>query len=89
MINDTLPSQICSAHYGAFFAGQNLRELVNSRVPAPRPLPAMQPQSISFIGGETIKIRRPDIGETALSPSEIEIAISEGISAQTAGEGVA
>lgn len=81
MINDTLPSQIRLPHYQFSQIGQGLRELVNSRVPAARPVPTMQPQRVSFIGGQTFKIRCPDIGETALSKAEIEIAISEGITA--------
>lgn len=81
MINDTLPSQVCLPHYQFSPMGQNLRELVNSRVPAARPVPTMQPQRIGYVGGQTLQIRCPDIGETALSASEIEIAISEGITA--------
>lgn len=81
MINDTLPSPICLPHYQFSQMGQKLRELVNNRVPAARPVPVMQPQRVSYVGGQTLKIRCPDIGETALSASEIEVAISEGITA--------
>ena len=80
-MNETnyLPAEIYNTRHQLSEDRQGLSELLDTRVPAARPVPIGQPQRVSFIGGSTLKVRRPDIGETGLSDAEIEIAINYGI----------
>jgi hypothetical protein len=57
----------------------SLRELGNIGLSKARPLSIGKSQRISFVGGETLKIRSPDLGETGLSTDEIKHAFYFGI----------
>ena len=82
-MNDTdyLPAEIYNTHNQLSENRQGLSQLLDTRVPADRPVSVGQSQRISFIGGQTFKVRRPDIGETGLSDAEIDHAMTYGVSA--------
>lgn len=76
-----LPTEIHRPHNSNSESGSDLRKLGDSRISTDRPIPARQSPRISFTGGETLKIRLPDLGETGLSDAEIDHAMTYGISA--------
>ena len=82
-MNETnyLPTEIYNTRHQLSENRQGLGELCDTRVPAARPVPIGQPQRVSYVGGQTLKVRLPYLGETGLSESEIEHAINYGISA--------
>lgn len=57
------------------------RRLINVRGPQSRTPAHMKVPHITFVGGQIVYIRRPDLGETPLSEAEMEIAVAKGISA--------
>lgn len=78
---NTISTEVYKPHYSTGKTGQKLRKLGDLRVSANRFVSAGESQRISFTGGQTLKIRRPDLGETGLSESEIDHAMTYGISA--------
>ena len=80
-MNDTVPTAICSDNFRNGESGQSLCELVDTPLFGTRPVQPRESQRISYVGGQTFKVRLPDIGEIGLSNSEIDHAIAYGISA--------
>lgn len=76
-----LPAAIYQAHNTIGENRQGLSQLLDTRVSADRSISVGQPQRISYVGGEIFKVRLPNIGETGLSESEIDYAMTHGVSA--------
>jgi hypothetical protein len=77
--SDYLPTEIYNSHNQPSENRQDLRNVVDTRIPADRPLPVIQFERFSYTAPEKLKIRSPDIGEIGLSQSEIEHAVQYGI----------
>ena len=80
-MNDTNTTAICNDNPRNSESGQNLCELVDTPLFGTRPVQPREPQRISFIGGQTFKVRLPDIGEIGLSDAEVDHAMTYGVSA--------
>ena len=80
-MNDTVPAQICEPHHKTGENRQGFSQLLDKRICDIRPVSARQSQRIGYVGGQTLKIRLPDLGETGLSKAEEDHARIYGISA--------
>lgn len=78
---DYLPAEIYNSHNQPSENRQGLSQLLDTRICDIRPLSTRQAQRFGYVGGQTLKIRRPDLGETGLSDAEIEHCMVYGISA--------
>jgi hypothetical protein len=79
MKNDTIPSAICKYDYQYSKVRQDLRNVVDTRLFTDRPAQFEQLERAGYVGGQTLKVRRPDPSEVGLSKSEIDHAIQYGI----------
>jgi hypothetical protein len=79
MKNDTISIQFCKNNYQHSEVRQGLRNVVNCRFSENRPISIGEFTPDSYRGGQTLKVRRPDLGEIGLSDAEIEHAIVYGI----------
>ena len=78
---DYLPAEIYNTHNQPVENRQGLSQFLDTRICDIRPVSTRQSQRIGYVGGQTFKVRLPDIGEIGLSKSEIDHAITYGISA--------
>jgi hypothetical protein len=79
MNHDTIPIEVRSHDNQHSKSGQNLCDVVHTRLCTDRPAQSGQLERASYVGGKTLKVRRPDPGEVGLSQSEIDHAIQYGI----------
>jgi hypothetical protein len=76
---DYLPAEIYNSHNQPSENRQGLSQLLDTRICDIRPLLPERLARFGYVGGQALKVRRPDIGEIGLSPSEIEHAVQYGI----------
>ena len=76
---DYLPAEIYNTHNQPIENRQGLSQLLDTSFFGARPVFPEKFTRISFVGGEALKVRRPDIGEIGLSKSEIDHAVQHGI----------
>jgi hypothetical protein len=76
---DYLPTEIYNSHNQLSESRQGLSQLLDTRICDIRPLSTERLARFGYVGGQALKVRRPDIGEVGLSKSEIEHAIQYGI----------
>jgi hypothetical protein len=78
-MNDAIPAEICQSHNQNSENRQGLSQLLDTRICDIRPVSTERFARFGFVGGQTLKVRRPDLGEVGLSDAEIEHAIVYGI----------
>ena len=78
-MNDNIPTEICQSHNKTSENRQGLSQLLDTRICDIRPVSTERFARFGFVGGQTLKVRRPDIGEIGLSESEINHAVQYGI----------
>jgi hypothetical protein len=76
---DYLPTEVYNSHNQLSENRQGFSQLLDTRVCDIRPVPTEGFARYGFVGGQTLKVRRPDLGEIGLSDAEIEHAIVYGI----------
>jgi hypothetical protein len=75
MKNEPISSKVRKHDYQYSKVRQDLRNVVDTRLCTNRPAQLGQIERAGYVGGQTLKVRRPDLGEVGLSKSEIDHAI--------------
>jgi hypothetical protein len=76
---DYLPAEIYNSHNQTSENRQGPSQLLDTRICDIRPVLPERLARFGYVGGQALKVRRPDIGEVGLSKSEIEHAVQYGI----------